>query len=135
MSNVSSFPQKIARSNASDIQRALSDTAGGVDNGGGPPHNGDMEARVSKLEGIAETTRDKITAVESRLQTIELTAASKDDLAKAKEDILNAISKLTTDVQSNKTDMHKEMHNLTWRIIGVLALVVAATIAVTKYLK
>lgn len=72
---------------------------GGVDNGGGPPHNGDMEARVAKLEAIAETTRDKIAGVETRLAVIEKTMATKDDL------------------QAMRVDLHKEINAQTWKLV------------------
>ena len=44
--------------------------------GGGPPHNGDMEARVVKLEDFAQDTRDRLTRIETKLDTF----ATKADL-------------------------------------------------------
>lgn len=55
-----------------------------VANGGGGGHNDGMEARVAKLEAIAETTRDKIAGVETRLAVIEKTMATKADVTEVK---------------------------------------------------
>ncbi|WP_374557716.1 hypothetical protein [Aquitalea pelogenes] len=55
-----------------------------VANGGGGGHNDGMEARVAKLEAIAETTRDKIAGVETRLAVIEKTMATKADVSEVK---------------------------------------------------
>lgn len=59
-----------------------------VANGGGGGHNDGMEARVAKLETLAETTRDKIAGVETRLAVIEKTMATKADVAEAKNSII-----------------------------------------------
>lgn len=47
-----------------------------VTSDGSPPYNGDMETRVSKLEGFALETRDRLARIESRLDTF----ATKADL-------------------------------------------------------
>ena len=39
--------------------------------GGEPPHNGDMEARVLKLEDFALETRDRLTRIEISLGHVE----------------------------------------------------------------
>ena len=38
-----------------------------LESGGGPPHNGGMEARVLKLEDFAVETRDRLTRIETKL--------------------------------------------------------------------
>jgi len=70
-----------------------------IANGGGGGHNDGMEARVAKLEALAETTRDKIAGVETRLSVIEKTMATKDDL------------------QSMRVDFHKEINAQTWKLV------------------
>lgn len=40
---------------------------GGLDNGGGPPHDGDMTARIAKLEDFVVDARDRLTKIETRL--------------------------------------------------------------------
>ena len=59
--------------------------------GGEPPDNGDMEARVAKLESLAEKTSERLAAIETRLTKIETRAdnfATKADLAEAKNSII-----------------------------------------------
>lgn len=67
---------------------------------GEPPDNGGMETRVTKLEVAAQDTRDRLVRIESRLENFERNYATKEDL-------------------------HKELHSMTWRIIGACALLVA----------
>ncbi|WP_157222211.1 hypothetical protein [Chromobacterium haemolyticum] len=92
---------------------------GYVEESGGPPHNGDMEARVSKLETIAETTRDRLTGVETRLTVIERTMVTKEDL------------------QLLKVDLHKEINAQTWKLVtficGFGSALVAAVYFIAKH--
>lgn len=66
-----------------------------VDQGGEPPDNTDMEARVAKLETIAEKTGDKLVAIEKDLSVIKTQMdaftkhyATKADLTDAKNSII-----------------------------------------------
>lgn len=50
---------------------------------GGPPHNGEMEARVTKLEDLAQKANDRLGGIDVRLAHIEAkldTFATKADL-------------------------------------------------------
>lgn len=76
--------------------------------GGEPPYDGGMEARVNKLEDFAQDTRDRLTRIESRLDTFQSMFATKEDL-------------------------HKELHSMTWRIFGACAGLVAAVYFIVKY--
>ncbi|MBM2884067.1 hypothetical protein JFK97_06655 [Chromobacterium phragmitis] len=91
----------------------------GVEHAGGPPHNGDMEARISKLEAIAETTRDRLAGVETRLTVIEQAMATKEDLH-----LLRA-------------DLHKEINAQTWKLVtfvcGFGSALVAAVYFIAKH--
>ena len=40
-----------------------------IEDGGGPPHNGNMETRVIKLEDFAQDTRDRLTRIETKLDS------------------------------------------------------------------
>ncbi len=62
---------------------------------GEPPDNGNMETRVTNLEVAAQDTRDRLVRIESRLENFERNYATKEDL-------------------------HKELHSMTWRIIGAM---------------
>lgn len=74
--------------------------SGGLTTGTQPPDNGSMETRVTNLEVAAQDTRDRLVRIESRLENFERNYATKEDL-------------------------HKELHSMTWRIIGACALLVA----------
>lgn len=73
--------------------------------GGEPPDNRDMEARVVRLESLAEKAGERLAAVETRLTRIE----SKMDQSATKEDMALA-----------KADLHKAMNDQTWKVIGAM---------------
>jgi hypothetical protein len=65
------------------------------DSNGEPPDNGDMEARVAKLEVIAEKTGERLASIDTRLVKIETRMdeftkhyATKADLTDAKNSII-----------------------------------------------
>lgn len=78
---------------------------------GRPPYDGDMEARVSKLEVGALDTRDRLIKIESAMAT--------------KEDLLRLEVKL-----------HQELNAQTWRLIGAMitfgGLLCAATFFIAR---
>lgn len=59
--------------------------------GGGPPDNGGMEARLAKLEEFAQQTRDRLTRIETKLDSF-----------------------------ATKEDLHKAINDQTWKIIGAM---------------
>ena len=60
--------------------------------GGEPPDNAAMDARVARLESLAQDTRERLTRVESRLDNIDRNLSShyatKADLTEAKNSII-----------------------------------------------
>lgn len=64
---------------------------GRVTTAGSPPYDGDMEARVAKLEDSAQETRDRLTRIETRL-----------------------------DAFATREDLHKAINDQTWKIIGAV---------------
>jgi len=78
------------------------------DKGGGPPHDGGMEARVKQLEA------DMLT-IKTDLGIIKANYATKADLS------------------AMETSIHKELHGLTWKIIGVAGALVAAVYFVATH--
>lgn len=60
-----------------------------------------MEERIQKLEAWAEKTSDRIAAIERELGIIRSNYATKEDL-------------------------HRELHSLTWKVIGAIAVLCAA---------
>lgn len=60
-----------------------------VESNGEPPDNGDMEARVAKLEQIAEKTRESLASLDTRLTRLETRSeqfATREDVVKAKHE-------------------------------------------------
>ena len=70
--------------------------------GGEPPDNGDMEARIAKLESLAEKTSERLIRIE----------AKQDDFAKHYA--------TTEDLALLKADVYKAMNEQTWKIIGAM---------------
>ena len=70
--------------------------------GGEPPDHGDMQARIAKLESLAEKTSERLAAIEKDVSVIKSNYATKEDLAR-----LNA-------------DVFKAMNDQTWKIIGAM---------------
>jgi hypothetical protein len=86
---------------------SLKEKAGRLPHGPKPPDNDDMEARVAKLEEFAQDTRDRLARIETRL-----------------------------DGFATKSDLHNELHALSWRLItwttGVGAALSAAVYFIAK---
>lgn len=55
---------------------------------GEPPDNGNMEARVAKLETLAEKTSERLTAIEKDVAVIKSNYATKADIAEAKNSVI-----------------------------------------------
>jgi len=70
--------------------------------GGEPPDNGDMEARVAKLESLAEKTSERLIRIEAKQDDFAKHYATKEDLALL------------------KADVYKAMNEQTWKIIGAM---------------
>lgn len=68
-----------------------------------PPDNGDMEARVARLETLAEKADTRLALIERELVRVE---------------------------HSIRGDLHREVHAQTWRMIGVLAAMFAGLLGV-----
>lgn len=69
-------------------QKHSGQAGGKIDNGGGPPHDGDMEARVAKLEHIAEKTSERLNALERDVAVIKSNYSTKADVSEAKNSII-----------------------------------------------
>lgn len=56
--------------------------------GSEPPDNGDMEARVAKLETLTEKTSERLIAIEKDVAVIKSNYATKADIAEAKNSVI-----------------------------------------------
>lgn len=83
-----------------------------VEGGGGPPHNGDMDARLAKLEAIIPTLATKEEVVKLRGETREGFA-----------EVRAAIEGARTDMHQNTAEIIKWMVGLTFGL-GATAIVV-----------
>lgn len=83
-----------------------------VEGGGGPPHNGDMDARLAKLEAIIPTLATKEEVVKLRGETREGFA-----------EVRAAIEGARTDMHKNTAEIIKWMVGLTFGL-GATAIVV-----------
>lgn len=68
-----------------------------VDRRGGGGDDGDMEARVTKLEALAEKMGERLSNIERDVAVMKATGATKEDL-------------------------HKELHATTWKLVGAIVL-------------
>jgi hypothetical protein len=62
--------------------------ANGVDSGGNPPDDGQMEARLTKLESFAEDARDRLVRIETHLDN----TATKADVADLRTEVHKGFS-------------------------------------------
>jgi hypothetical protein len=98
MSNVSNIEDR--------LRRIRPDLHGGSGAGrGGPPYNGDMEARVEKLEAAIPDIRDRLIKIEARL-----------------------------DMTATREDLHREMTAQTWRLVTFVTSIGAALVAATYFI-
>jgi hypothetical protein len=85
---------------------------GGVDNGGGPPHDSRMEERVKKLEQAVDKLADRTVNIERDVAVVRSNYATKEDL-------------------------HKEISAQTWKLVtfvcGFGTALVGATYFIVKY--
>lgn len=76
-----------------DVHDFRARAEGALHGRGGPPDNEGMEARVAKLEALAEKTGERLNGIEREIVRVE---------------------------GSIRADMHKEFTAQTWRIIGAM---------------
>lgn len=84
-----------------------------------------QEARVAVLEMGVFETRDRLSKIEARVDTLE----SKVDTLEYKIDALGA----RMDTFVTKEEFHRELHGLTWRIMGGATLMVSAVYYIARY--
>lgn len=89
--------------------------------GGEPPYDGGMEARLKVLEEFAQVTRDRLTRIETKLDQF----ATKADIASTEGNL--------------KADLHKAIGEQTWKLItwmtGISTALIAATYFIARNVK
>lgn len=83
-----------------------------IDNGGEPPDDGDMEARISKLEHFVVDARERLTKIETRL-----------DQTATKADVVGTVGALQVEMHKGFADMIKWVVG-TGVLLGVAAITV-----------
>lgn len=78
--------------------------------GGGGGYDDAMEARVNKLEEFAIDTRDRLSRIETRLES----CATKSDLKNLEATMYKEFSAI-----------HQELHGMTWKLIGAASILVS----------
>lgn len=68
---------------------------GGGDHGGGDGGGADLEARVVALEKASQEIREKLVRIETKLESLEKTTASKTDIADLKTAIAEGFTSQT----------------------------------------
>ena len=66
--------------------------SGSVTGGGEPPDNGAMEARIAKLESLAEKTSERLAVIEKDLAVIKSNHATKEDVAALRGDMKASVA-------------------------------------------
>jgi hypothetical protein len=87
------------------------------DKQGGPPHDGGMDERVTRLEALAEQTRQQLVEIGTRLTKLEVRSegfATKDDVSRI------------------EAAMHRELNAQAWKLVGVAALLFSAAFGLAK---
>ena len=86
------------------------------DGGGGGSDDGDMEARVRRLEELAEKTV-------ARLTSIELANARLEEKLDARLPTL-----------ATQGDLHREMRDQTWKLVTWMTTIATALVGITYYI-
>lgn len=95
----------------------------GVDNGGGPPHDGGMEARVTKLE-------TDLTAIKIDLAVIKANGAVRSDVVEVRELLKSSVTEFKAEVDKSASKMGKDLADSQTKII----LWIVATVFVAQLL-
>ncbi|MDF3842770.1 hypothetical protein P3W55_13720 [Pseudomonas citronellolis] len=100
-------------------QRRDKNGGGGNTGGRNPPGDSELEKRVEALEKAIPELREKLVRVETKLDTMEKSMATKDDLKVLRGEI--------------STEMHKSLNDQTWRFIGFAGALAALAFTAAKF--
>jgi hypothetical protein len=88
--------------------------------GGGPPEDTALEKRVEVLEKALPDIKERLARVETKLDSVEKSMATKADL----EALRGSIS----------TDMHKTIGDATWRFVQISVVLAGLTFSAAKFI-
>ncbi len=87
----------------------------GVDTSGQPPHNGDMDARLAKLEALIPTLSTKEEVVKLRGETKE------------------GFADVRTSIEAVRSDMHKNTSEIIKWVVGTAIVISMAAITIMTF--
>ncbi|WP_062115930.1 hypothetical protein [Collimonas pratensis] len=97
----------------------------GLATGGGGGYDDAMEARVNKLEEFAIETRDRLSRIETRLDSCA-TKADVKDLEATMYKEFSVMHKEFAVMHKEFANLYKALDGLTWKLIGAAGLLVSA---------
>lgn len=86
-----------------------------VDGGGGPPHNGDMDARLAKLEALIPTL------------------STKEEVAKLRGETKEGFADVRASVEGVRADMHKNTSEIIKWVVGTAIVISMAAITIMTF--
>jgi hypothetical protein len=89
-------------------------------NGGGPPEDKALEKRVEALEKALPDIKERLVRVETKLDSVEKSMATKADL----EAVRGSIS----------ADLHKTIGDATWRFVQISVVLAGLTFSAAKFI-
>jgi hypothetical protein len=84
-----------------------------------------MQAKLARFEEFEIDTRDRLARIETRLDTF----ATKTDLNLLKADLYKEIHSTKADMYK---ELHKELHGMTWKLMGSASTLVAIVYYIAK---
>ena len=80
-----------------------------------------MQAKMASFEAFQIDTCDRLARIETRMDTF----ATKEDLKELK-------AELKSDIKELKADLYKNLHGMTWKLIGSASSLVAIVYFIAK---
>ncbi|UUC20771.1 hypothetical protein [Pseudomonas asiatica] len=96
------------------------DSSGGAGHTGGSGGGSDLESRVAALEKAIPDIRERLARVETKLDTIEKTMATKSDLEAVRHSIA--------------TDVQKTVADATWRFVQISVVLAGLAFTAAKFI-
>lgn len=112
MSQIFDFPPKGNRS--------------GGDASGQPPHNGDMDARLAKLEALIPT-------LSTKEEVVKLRGETKEGFADVRASIESVRGEIKASIEAVRSDMHKNTSEIIKWVVGTAIAISMAAITIMTF--